>query len=163
MTFSISSYRPLLRPKRIDLFSEVNKELDHIFNEMFNGQYFANKKSKGYPLVDVIRQNNSLILQFTVPGVKLEDISVNLSETEDGKILEVSGRLSDEYRSFGDENYHIRELSSQEFRRVIRLPDDLEQGEPLAVLRNGILTLTFQIITTPEQSLQVKLVKIIQG
>lgn len=163
MTLSISSYRPLLRPKRVDLFSEVNKELDHIFNEMFNGQYFANKKSKGYPLVDVINQENSLILQFTVPGVKLEDIFVSISDTEDGKILEVSGRLSEEYRSFGDEKYHIRELSSQEFRRVIRLPDDLENNEPLAVLRNGILTLTFQITKAQEQTPQIKPVKIIQG
>jgi HSP20 family molecular chaperone IbpA len=163
MTFSISNYRPLLRPKRVDLFSEVNKELDHIFNEMFNGQYFANKKSKGYPLVDVIRQNHSLILQFTVPGVKLEDINVNISDTEEGKILEVSGKLSEEYRSFGDENYHIRELSSQDFRRIIRLPDDIENNEPLAVLRNGILTLTFEIIKSQESTPQVKPVKIIQG
>lgn len=163
MTFSISSYRPLLRPKRVDLFSEVNKELDHIFNEMFNGQYFANKKSKGYPLVDVIRHDNSLILQFTVPGVKLEDISVNISDEEEGKILEVSGKLSEEYRSFGDENYQIRELSSQEFRRVIRLPDDTENNEPLAVLRNGILTLTFSLVKPQEQVSQTKQVKIIQG
>ena len=155
---------PLLKPKRVDLFSEVNKELDHIFNEVFNGQYFAGKKSKGYPLVDIIRQDNSLILQFTVPGVNLDDINVNVTEDEsNGLLLEVSGKLSDEYKSFKDENYHIRELSSQEFRRVIRLPDDVINSEPLAVLKNGILILTFELSKPVEPETKVRNVKILQG
>ena len=166
MTFTISNRHiaPILKPKRVDLFSEVNKELDHIFNEVFNGQYFSGKKSKGYPLVDVIKQDNSLILQFTVPGVNLEDINVNVSEDDsNGLLLEVSGKLSQEYRSFDDGNYQIRELSSQDFRRLIRLPDDIINAEPLAVLRNGILTLTFELTKPIEQEPKVKNVKVIQG
>lgn len=158
--YNPSSY---LAPKRVDLLSQVNKELDQIFNEVFNGHYFAGKKSKGYPLMDAIRQENALILQFTVPGVNLEDIDLDIQDDESGKMLSISGKLSSEYADFDDNQYQIRELSRQEFRRVIRLPDDVSDSEPLAVLKNGVLTLTFQLVKIEEQEPESKKIKILQG
>ena len=158
--YNPSSY---LAPKRVDLLSQVNKELDQIFNEVFNGHYFAGKKSKGYPLMDAIRQENALILQFTVPGVSLEDIGLDIQDDESGKMLSISGKLSSEYTDFDDNQYQIRELSRQEFRRVIRLPDDVSDSEPLAVLKNGVLTLTFQLVKIEEQAPESKKIKILQG
>lgn len=158
--YNPSSY---LAPKRVDLLSQVNKELDQIFNEVFNGHYFAGKKSKGYPLMDAIRQDNALILQFTVPGVSLEDIGLDIQDDESGKMLSISGKLSSEYADFDDNQYQIRELSRQEFRRVIRLPDDVSDSEPLAVLKNGVLTLTFQLVKIEEQEPESKKIKILQG
>lgn len=158
--YNPSSY---LAPKRVDLLSQVNKELDQIFNQVFNGHYFADKKSKGYPLMDAIRQDNALILQFTVPGVNLEDIELDVQDDESGKMLSISGKLSSEYTDFDDNQYQIRELSRQEFRRVIRLPDDVSDSEPLAVLKNGVLTLTFQLVKIEEQAPESKKIKILQG
>ena len=158
--YNPSSY---LAPRRVDLLSQVNKELDQIFNEVFNGHYFAGKKSKGYPLMDAIRQDNALILQFTVPGVNLEDINLDIQDDESGKMLSISGKLSSEYTDFDDNQYQIRELSRQEFRRVIRLPDDVADSEPLAVLKNGVLTLTFQLVKIEEQVPESKKIKILQG
>ena len=162
---TIVRYNPSshLAPKRVDLLSQVNKELDQIFNEVFNGHYFAGKKSKGYPLMDAIRQENALILQFTVPGVNLEDIDLDIQDDESGKMLSISGKLSSEYADFDDNQYQIRELSRQEFRRVIRLPDDVSDSEPLAVLKNGVLTLTFQLVKIEEQEPESKKIKILQG
>jgi len=162
---TIVRYNPSahLAPRRVDLLSQVNKELDQIFNEVFNGHYFAGKKSKGYPLMDAIRQDNALILQFTVPGVNLEDINLDIQDDESGKMLSISGKLSSEYTDFDDNQYQIRELSRQEFRRVIRLPDDVADSEPLAVLKNGVLTLTFQLVKIEEQVPESKKIKILQG
>lgn len=162
---TIVRYNPSshLAPKRVDLLSQVNKELDQIFNEVFNGHYFSGKKSKGYPLMDAIRQENALILQFTVPGVNLEDIDLDIQDDESGKMLSISGKLSSEYADFDDNQYQIRELSRQEFRRVIRLPDDVSDSEPLAVLKNGVLTLTFQLVKIEEQEPESKKIKILQG
>lgn len=162
---NIVRYNPSTRlaPRRVDLLSQVNKELDQIFNQVFNGHYFADKKTKGYPLMDVIRKDDSLICQFTVPGVQLEDIALDITDEESGKYLSISGKLSSEYSDFSSDEYQIKELSSQEFRRVLRLPDDVSDEEPLAVLRNGILTLTFGLVKAVNNAPEAKKIKILQG
>lgn len=143
-----------LAPRRIDLFSEFGQDLDKVFNEVFGAPFLNGRKSKGYPLMDAIRTEDSLVLQYTVPGVKLEDLSVEVSKDEQGKLLTVSGRLSNDY-AHKDVDYQIRELSSQEFRRVIRLPEDLLEDEPEATLKDGVLRLVFRTnLIEPEPSVK---------
>lgn len=132
-----------LAPRRVDLFSEVSKELDHMFNEVFAPQFFAGKKSRGYPLMDAIMGEGTLTLQYTVPGVKQEDLDVEIGYDEKGRIVTVSGKLSGEYQH-SDTDYHIRELSSREFRRVVRLPEDVAEDDPEATLKDGLLRLVFK-------------------
>lgn len=132
-----------LAPRRIDLFSEFGQDLDKVFNEVFGAPLLNGRKSKGYPLLDAVRDETSLTLQYTVPGVKLDDLNVEVSNDDQGKLLTVSGRLSSDY-AYKEKEYQIRELSSQEFRRVIRLPEDVLDEEPEATLKDGILRLVFK-------------------
>lgn len=153
-----------LAPRRVDLFSEVSKELDQAMNNIFGHDFFAglSKKGRGYPLMDAIRTENNLVLQYTVPGVKLDDLTVELTEDSEGKLLTVGGFLHESYMA-KNEQYQIKELSSQEFRRVIRLPSDLSEKEPIANLKDGILTLTFELIKlTQETNNKTKKLKIHQ-
>lgn len=149
-----------LAPRRVDLFSEVSKELDHMFNEVFAPSFFAGKKSRGYPLMDAIHGDGVLTLQYTVPGVKLEDLDVEVTRDDQGRILAVAGRLSEEY-THQESNYAIRELSGREFRRVVRLPEDILEDEPEAVLKDGVLKLVFKTKPEPKEELvQTKKLKI---
>jgi HSP20 family molecular chaperone IbpA len=132
------------KPRRVDFFSEVSRDLDEVFNQVFAPQFFVNGKGRGYPRLDAVREDGKLKLQYTVPGVKSDDLNVELTSDDEGQLLTVSGNLSSEY-THEENNYQIRELSSQEFRRVVRLPEDVE-GEPEAELRDGILTLTFAVV-----------------
>lgn len=141
-----------LAPRRVDLFSEVSKELDHMFNEVFAPSFFNGKKNRGYPLMDAIHGDGHLTLQYTVPGVKLEDLDVEVTRDDQGRLLTVAGRLSEEY-THQETNYAIRELSSREFRRVIRLPEDVLEDEPDATLKDGVLKLVFK--TRQEQKAEL--------
>lgn len=114
--------------------------------------------------MDAIRTEDKLILQYTVPGVKLDDIILELSEDEQGKLLTVGGFLHEDYMAKNEE-YQIKELSGQEFRRVIRLPSDLSDKDPVSTLKDGILTLSFELLkknTTTENN-KVKKLKITEG
>lgn len=153
-----------IAPRRIDFMGELTKEVDRAMNEVFGAPFFNNvtKRSRGYPLMDAVRTTNNLILQYTVPGVKLNDLKVQVEDDDHGQILTVSGKLSSDY-SYSDNAYQIKELSSQEFRRVIRLPEDISDKEPIASLKDGILTLSFEILpTVKEQTPKVKMLKITQ-
>lgn len=152
-----------IMPRRVDLFGELSKEVDRVMNEVFGAPYFNGmpKRGKGYPLVDAVRTPDKLVLQYTVPGVKLEDLAVETEEDENGQLLTVKGRLSSDY-THDDASYQIRELSGQEFRRVLRLPDDVSNNEPKASLKDGILTLTFDVISLEEPKPKVKRLNITQ-
>lgn len=141
-----------LAPRRVDLFSEVHKEFDRVFNEVFGAPFFNGvNKHKGYPLLDAIRQKSSLSLQYAVPGVKKNDLSVEIVDDDTGSLLIVSGKLSDSY--IAEENdYQIRELSRQDFRRIVRLPEDVEiEKEPVVYLEDGILSISFKLKQTVDE------------
>jgi len=146
-------------PRRVDLFSEVNRELDNMFNEIFSPSFYVNKKSKGYPLLDVVQKDEKLTLQYTVPGVKLEDLNVEVTEDDLGKVVSVEGKLSKNY-THKEDNYAIRELSSREFKRLIRLPENVSDDEPEASLKDGILTLVFKTKTEKQDVVKSKKLKI---
>lgn len=148
-----------LRPRRVDLFRDVAREFDQVFNQVFSPSFFVNDKSRGYPRMDAVRKDGKLTLQYTVPGVKSEDLDVSLTSDDEGQLLTVSGTLATDY-IHEEDNYQIRELSSQEFRRVVRLPEDVE-GEPEAQLRDGILSLTFAVKESePESQPEVRKIEV---
>jgi len=147
-----------LTPRRVDLFSEFGRDLDQVFNEVFGASILNGRKSKGYPLLDVVRSEDSLIIHYTVPGVKLEDLNVEVSKDEQGRLLTVSGKLSSDY-TFKDSDYQIRELSSREFSRLIRLPEDVLEEEPEAILKDGVLKLIFKTVSEVEPEALIRKVK----
>lgn len=159
MSHLVNGKSNYLSPRRVDFFSEISRDLDQVWNEVFGSSYLNGKKSKGYPALDALRLKDNLVVQYAVPGVKLEDLSVEVSSDEKGKLLTVVGRLSSEYKHQED-SYQIRELSSQEFRRVVRLPEDVLDEEPEAVLKDGVLRLTFNTSLKQEPEPKVKKIQV---
>ena len=145
-----------LVPRRVDLFSEFSKEFDKISNEMFGAPFFKGiNKHKGYPLLDAIKSDNELVIQYSVPGVSKDNLSVEVVEDDEGLLLVIAGRLSDQY-VFNEDQYCIRELSKQDFRRILRLPEDIDNQDPSVVLSDGILALSFKLKKSKEKTPKVR-------
>lgn len=93
----------------------------------------------GQLAVDVYESNEQLIVKARTAGVNKEDLDVSIS---DG-ILTISGTLSS-----GDEsdatNWHIQECYWGEFSRTLALPVPVKEDEVGAVLKDGVLTISFQ-------------------
>ena len=92
----------------------------------------------GQLAVDVYETDEQLIVKARTAGVNKEDLDVSIS---DG-ILTVSGTLSS-----GDDsaatNWHIQECYWGEFSRTLALPVAVKEDEVAAVLKDGVLTITF--------------------
>lgn len=92
----------------------------------------------GQLAVDVYETEDRLIVKARTAGVNKEDLDVSIS---DG-ILTISGTLSS-----GDEseatNWHIQECYWGEFSRTLALPVPVKEDEVSAVLKDGVLTITF--------------------
>ena len=93
----------------------------------------------GQLAVDVYETDEQLIVKARTAGVNKEDLDVSIS---DG-ILTISGTLSS-----GDDtaatNWHIQECYWGEFSRTLALPVPVKEDEVAAVLKDGVLTITFQ-------------------
>ena len=92
----------------------------------------------GQLAVDVYETDERLVVKARTAGVNKEELDVSIS---DG-ILTVSGTLSS-----GDDtaatNWHIQECYWGEFSRTLALPVAVREDEVEAVLKDGVLTITF--------------------
>ena len=95
----------------------------------------------GQLAVDVYETDTQLIVKARTAGVNKEDLDVSIS---DG-ILTISGTLSS-----GDStdatNWHIQECYWGEFSRTLALPVSVKEDEVEAVLKDGVLTISFSKI-----------------
>ena len=95
----------------------------------------------GQLAVDVYETEEKLIVKARTAGVNKEDLDVSIS---DG-ILTISGTLSS-----GDDadaiNWHIQECYWGEFSRTLALPVPVKEDEVEAVLKDGVLTISFSKI-----------------
>jgi HSP20 family protein len=87
--------------------------------------------------VDVYETNEKLVVKTRTAGINKQDLDVSIS---DG-ILTISGTLSS-----GDDDvsqWHIQECYWGEFSRTIALPVPVKEEEVEAVLKDGVLTISF--------------------
>lgn len=92
----------------------------------------------GQLAVDVYETNERLVVKARTAGVNKQDLDVSIS---DG-ILTISGTLSS-----GDDSdatqWHIQECYWGEFSRTLALPVPVKEEEVEAVLKDGVLTISF--------------------
>ena len=92
----------------------------------------------GQLAVDVYETADKLIVKARTAGVNKEELDVSIS---DG-ILTISGTLNS-----GDDtdaiNWHIQECYWGEFNRTLALPVGVKEDEVEAVLKDGVLTISF--------------------
>jgi len=92
----------------------------------------------GQLAVDVYETDEKLVVKARTAGVNKSDLDVSIS---DG-ILTISGTLSS-----GDDSeatqWHIQECYWGEFSRTLALPVPVKEDEIEAVLKDGVLTISF--------------------
>jgi HSP20 family protein len=82
--------------------------------------------------VDLREEDEAYVLQALVPGLKAEDLNI--------QVLEDVVTLAGEFKADEDE-YLLRELPHGTFQRSLRLPVSLEAGKAEARIQDGVLTL----------------------
>jgi HSP20 family protein len=89
------------------------------------------------PSFDIRENPQAYVFQADMPGVKLEDLDINLK----GNRLTISGKRQAETRQEQDTWYTV-ERTFGSFCRTFALPEGVEASQVKAELRQGVLTLT---------------------
>lgn len=126
--------------------------LDNFFSPTSIGDLKNKVKNGGYPRLDVFTTKYSYVIEAAVPGVKPEDLSVEVYEedTQDlrnsgGKTrcVRISGQVDEVYR-YEDANWAKKELCRRAFSRTVTLPDHVH-GDPTATVVDGMMTLVWSL------------------
>jgi len=89
------------------------------------------------PLADVLETDDEIIVKTDLPGVKQNDIDVNLTDDS----VEIIAQFEEEY-SQEDVDYIKRERNYGKTRRFIKLPAKVKVKDATANLENSILTIS---------------------
>lgn len=92
----------------------------------------------GQLAVDVYETREKLVVKARTAGVNKNDLDVSISDNQ----LTVKVRLSSGSEE-GVENYFLQECYWGEFSRTIALPVPVKEDEIEAVLKDGVLTISF--------------------
>lgn len=92
----------------------------------------------GQLAVDVYETREKLVVKARTAGVNKNDLDVSISDNQ----LTVRGTLSSGSEE-GVENYFLQECYWGEFSRTIALPVPVKEEEIEAVLKDGVLTISF--------------------
>lgn len=92
----------------------------------------------GQLAVDVYETKEKLVVKARTAGVNKNDLDVSISDNQ----LTIRGTLSSGSEE-GVENYFLQECYWGEFSRSIALPVPVKEDEIEAVLKDGVLTISF--------------------
>ncbi len=128
-----------------DFFGEIRRmqrEMDEHFERLFKGMPSKQLVPKGgerAPAVDLIEKKDSIVAIVELPGVKKDDIDLNVTE----KSFSVSAKSEVELKK-EKEGYFHQERSFSSFSRTMPLPAAVIPEDTRATFKNGILEVTMR-------------------
>ena len=122
--------------------AELRARIDRAFVD------FTDSEARAWaPPMDVIREDGELVMRADVPGIRPEEIDVEVQ----GDQLTVSGKHSEEHE-VSDDHYMRRERRSGAFMRSLRLPDGCDASKIKAETHDGVLEIHIPVVEKPEPS-----------
>jgi HSP20 family protein len=123
---------------RWEPFAELG-ELRSRFDRVF-GDLFDERERTWMPAIDVVREDGSLVVRADVPGIKPEEVKIEV----DDDILTVSGS-HEERKEEKDKDYLRRERRYGSFHRSMALPAGVDPKKIKAKTHDGVVEVTIPL------------------
>jgi HSP20 family protein len=125
-----------------DLFTELQREMNGIFDNMWRG--FGTPAVTGdggtsrllQPTTDIAETDKEYEVTVELPGIDEKDVEVTLANG----VLSIKGEKKFE-REEKKKDYYLSERSFGSFQRSIRVPEDVDGEKVSAAFAKGVLTL----------------------
>ncbi|MEO9803456.1 MAG: Hsp20/alpha crystallin family protein [Reichenbachiella sp.] len=137
-------------PRNLRTFTTNN-----LFDDLFNDRFFNSDVTVGKsftPQVDISETEKAFELSFAIPGIKKEEIKIDLNEGH----LAVSGERKFEEKK-EEKNFHSVETRYGSFSRSFQLPDNINTDKVEAKYEDGLLNI---VIPKDEKKIQKKTIAI---
>jgi HSP20 family protein len=123
-------------------FSELmslRQAMDRLFEDSFvrPSRFLSTLGEVEVPALDVYQTPNEVVVKATLPGLKPEEISIDIT----GETLTIRGESKAE-QEIKKEDYLYQERRYGSFSRSVALPSGLKPDKAEATMEDGVLTLT---------------------
>jgi HSP20 family protein len=129
---SLVRYRPWTSPRTWPTFPDMPSRLGRVFEEMLGGD--AGEGLGWTPAVDIIEHDGELRLTAELPGVKREDVNIELNEG----MLSIRGEKREE-KEQKTGSARLIERSWGAFERSFTLPRSVDAEKITAEFKDGVL------------------------
>jgi HSP20 family protein len=140
-------------------------EIDSVFDDFGLGRnWLASRRALRarrsadiwMPQVEISQQNHELVVRADLPGMKKDDISIDVTDDE----ISISGERRQEQETEHDGVYRS-ERSYGTFSRTIRLPEGAMTDQAKATFKDGVLEI--RVPAPPEQVTRGRRLEIKEG
>lgn len=132
---AIEAWRPMREMRR--LTDEMERLMEESFAP-FEGRFWERwpmARMRAFP-VNLYQKNNDLVIEASMPGIRPEDVEVNVS----GRTLTIKAERK-ESKEVKEEDYYCREVTAGRFFRQIELPSEVQGDKGEANYERGMLRL----------------------
>lgn len=136
----------LLRMSPFAMMREFANEMDRVFRSSGSEA----ELQTWAPAVDVQRSDGTLVVSADLPGLKKEEVKVEVTDDE----LVIEGERKLEHKE-DREGYHMWERSYGQFYRSIPLPEGAKTDQVKAELKDGVLKVSIPVPEVAKKSRQV--------
>ncbi len=124
----------MLLPGTLETLLGLQEAMDRTFD---TGFFDSTTTSRGvYPPVNIFENNDDLVLVAELPGVKKEDMNIEVK----GNTIRLAGERKIKYGE--NVSYHRVERNSSKFDRTLRLPYNVEPDKVKAEYKDGLLVIS---------------------
>lgn len=118
-------------------YPAIPRRFSEMMDEFFNDSLTQGDRSGFVPGIDITEDDKQYNIQVTLPGMKKDDINIDLED----RTLTISGERRQEKE---DKNvkYHIVESRFGKFERSFVLPNDVDLESLSARYKDGMLNLS---------------------
>lgn len=129
--------------RELQRFGSTFEEMERMFDDLFQRRFFAPSWIPRFKFpeatdvnasVDMFEEGENLVIKVEIPGIKKEEISIDLS----GDTITISGEKKAEERVERKDFYRV-ERSFGSFSRRLRLPVAVELDKASASFKDGVL------------------------
>ena len=146
---------PLLSTAPFRMLERFADDIDSAFGFRGLGTVRSPLRTDGAwaPDVEVYQQNNELVMRADLPGLKKEDICIDVTDHE----MTISGERRQEEETRRD-GFYRSERTYGNFTRTIPLPDGVMTEQAKALFKDGVLEV--RMPAPPEQAARGRRIEI---
>jgi HSP20 family protein len=136
------------------MMGQLSREMDRVWESFFGRSPFRERGEEDWqmasvwsPRVDMERRDDRLLLRADLPGVRKDDVEIDVSDD----VLSISGerRFEREAGDEDDDGYRVVERSYGRFYRSVPLPAGVNADDVSATMRDGVLEIS---VTLPQSA-----------
>jgi len=132
----VAPYSP---PRLPMMFDDMDRMFNHFLGRPFGlmrwpKMLWPEALEAGYPSVDIFEDDKGVTVKAEMPGVKKDDLNVNVTED----VITIHGEKKKEEK-VKEKDYYRYERSYGSFSRTLPLPSGLQSDKAKAKFKDGVL------------------------